>query len=219
MSFVRRVLQRFKPRSLQQLSSRSAYARWAKQYPPTPHNRLMEIEHDTMLHLLPDLTGKRVLDLACGTGRYGLVASEQGATSVIGIDDSVAMLRESPLKQCAVGSMTNIPLPDACMDVVLCGLAVGHSNQLGKIIEEIARVLERGGVALVSDFHPFQYLSGARRTFQTGVDVYEVEHYVHLYEAWQLACRDAGIQIDAVLEPTIPDQAMPVVIVYRLLKV
>ncbi len=215
---IRRLLSQMRRRNLQRLTSQSAYERWAKDYPPIAHNRLMEIEQLTMIDLMPELSGRCVLDLACGTGRYGLIAQQDNAQSVIGVDDSKAMLLESPLQQCIVGSMSQIPLSTETIDVVLCGLAVGHSPDLGSIIDEISRVLIHGGVALLSDFHPFQYLSGARRTFQSGREIYEVEHYVHLYQVWQSACQSAGLHIDAVVEPTIPNYNMPVVIVYRLVK-
>lgn len=178
----------------------------------------MEIEQEAMLGLMPNLKGKHVLDLACGTGRYGLIALEQDAQFVIGVDDSLAMLQHSKLDHGILGAMTLIPLSDHSIDVVLCGLAVGHSSDLGLILAEVARILTHGGVAVLSDFHPFQYLSGARRTFEGESGVYEVEHYVHLYEKWQTACREVGLRIDAISEPTIPNQEMPVVIVYRVVK-
>jgi len=215
---LNRIFRKLKRRTLQRLTSRDAYTQWANNYPPTPHNRLMEIEQETMLTYLPDLSGKYVLDLACGTGRYGLIAQEQGAISVIGVDDSEAMLLESPLTNCIAGSMDMIPLRDAYVDVVLCGLAVGHSPRLPDILIEISRVLVDGGYALISDFHPFQYLSGARRTFEGTDGVYEVEHYVHLYETWHSACQKSGLQITTIAEPKLLAQDMPVVIVYQLQK-
>jgi len=214
-----RLIQQFKQTSLRRLTSRDAYQKWAEDYPPTPHNRLMEIEQDAMLSLMPAVEGQRVLDLACGTGRYGLIAEDHGAQDVIGIDDSLAMLTKASLSNCIAGSMTQIPFADACVDIILCGLAVGHLPDLIMVLEEIARVLDKDGYALISDFHPFQYLSGARRTFQSGNEVYEVEHYPHLYQTWHEVCQTCGLRIDDIIEPPIPEQSMPVVIVYRLVKI
>ena len=215
---IRRIRQRLRNRVSSSLSSQDAYAKWSQTYPPTPHNLLMEIEQESMLSLISSLHNKRVLDLASGTGRYGLIAKEQGASIVLGVDNSIEMIEKSVLDRCLVGSMTQIPLADASIDVVLCGLAVGHYSDLDAVFREISRVLIRGGQAIISDFHPFQYLRGARRTFSLDNKVYEVEHYPHLYQTIQRASLEAGLAIDAVDEPTIGGDIMPVVLVYRLLK-
>lgn len=216
---IQRILNRIQRSSNHALDSRDAYEKWARDYPPTPHNLLMEIEQKAMLSLMPTLQGKRVLDLASGTGRYGLIAESQGAVDVIGVDDSIAMIRRSSLSTAIVGSMAQIPLADNSTDIVLCGLAVGHFSDLETIFSEIARILKIDGQAVVSDFHPFQYLRGARRTFTSDGIEYEVEHYPHLYETVCHAAKVVGLAIDAIREPTIEGQIMPVVMAYRLVKV
>ena len=215
---IKRIIQGLKPRSHHALDSRDAYAKWAEHYPPTPHNLLMEIEQQAMLSLIPSLKNKYVLDLASGTGRYGLIAESQGAEVVLGVDDSIDMIKRSALSTALVGSMAQIPLADGSLDVVLCGLAVGHYADLGGILSEISRVLKIGGQAVISDFHPFQYLRGARRTFKVDDKEYEVEHYPHLYQTLHQASESAGLVIEAVREPVIDGQIMPVVMVYRLIK-
>ncbi|MEO8611431.1 MAG: class I SAM-dependent methyltransferase [Chloroflexota bacterium] len=204
-------------RGLQTLNSLDAYAQWATTYPPHAHNVLMEAEQIAMTSLFPSMTGKVVLDLACGTGRYGLLAQESGAKTVLGLDNSPAMLLASPLSNRALATTEAVPLSDKSVDVILCGLALGHLPRLAPSIGEIARVLKPGGVALVSDFHPFIFLNGARRTF-TAPDgkTYAVEHYAHLYSAYQSAASDSGLHIEAVLEPC--RDAAPIVIVYKFIK-
>lgn len=214
---IRRLLRRLRTSIHQKLESQDAYAKWAENYPPTPHNLLMEIEQKTMLSLMPVLEGKRVLDLACGTGRYGLLAQSQMTQFILGIDDSFAMLKQSPLDS-TLGSMSAIPLQNESVDVVICGLAVGHYPQLDFVLSEISRVLVKGGEALISDFHPFQYLAGARRTFTQNNVVYEVEHYPHLYQTLHHAVQQNRLIIDAIQEPKVEGQDIPVVLVYRLKK-
>lgn len=216
---IRRIFNRIQRRAHHALDSRDAYEKWAEDYPPTPHNLLMEIEQNAMLSLIPSLKGQRVLDLASGTGRYGLIAESHGAVDVIGVDDSIAMIRRSSLSTAIVGSMTQIPLAADSIDVVLCGLAVGHFSDLEMIFCEVSRVLKMGGQAVVSDFHPFQYLRGARRTFTADGKEYEVEHYPHLYETVCHSAKVSGLAIDEVREPAIEGQMIPVVMVYRLIKV
>lgn len=44
------------------------------------------VERETIISGLPDLTGKKVLDVACGTGFYSRLFKRLGAESVLGID-------------------------------------------------------------------------------------------------------------------------------------
>jgi malonyl-CoA O-methyltransferase len=191
----------------------------------------MEAEEAAMKRLCPPLTQKVVLDLACGTGRYGLLAHEQGAAAVIGIDNSSAMLRANRLPYLCLSSTEALPLPSASVDVILCGLALGHLPQLEASINEIGRVLKAGGCALVSDFHPFIFLNGQQRTFTTADGhTYAVEHYAHLYNDYHHAGEQANLEIEDVLEPRLgvdrqvrfasngTKEGTPVIIAYRFRK-
>lgn len=213
------------------LSSLAAYERWADQYPPHAHNALMEAEEAAMKTLFPALVGKKVLDLACGSGRYGLIAAAEGASISIGLDNSVPMLRQNPMSLRTVSTTETIPLASNSIDVVLCGLALGHLPKLDASMSEMSRVLKPNGCALVSDFHPFIFLNGQQRTFTTADgESFAVEHYVHLYSDYHHAALEAGLKIDAVLEPRLGQThqvrfadantriGTPIIIAYRFLK-
>jgi 2-polyprenyl-3-methyl-5-hydroxy-6-metoxy-1,4-benzoquinol methylase len=49
------------------LNAREAYALWARDYAAEAHNAFMRIEQQAMLALLPDVAGKTVLDVGCGS--------------------------------------------------------------------------------------------------------------------------------------------------------
>ena len=53
------------------------------------------VEKPTMLSLLPDLQGKKLLDLGCGTGGHLQLYLENNAESVVGIDLSAKMLEQA----------------------------------------------------------------------------------------------------------------------------
>jgi len=72
-----------------------AYERWAPIYPPVAHNPLMRAEQQAMLERLPALAGRRVLDLACGSGRYSRLLLEAHAGRVVALDFCIPMLRQS----------------------------------------------------------------------------------------------------------------------------
>ena len=214
--------------SLRTLSSVSAYALWAESYPPHAHNLLMQTEEATMQAMMPSLDEQYVLDLACGSGRYSRIAIDSNAKQVIGVDNSFDMLnmgqdafKRHSRPQFVLGTTESISLKSNTVDVVLCGLALGHLPNLKPSLHEINRVLKQGGIALVSDFHPFLFLNGKQRTFTaSNGDVFAVEHYPHLYSDYTQAVHAVGLTIENVQEPQIDIDGVqvPAVIVYRLRK-
>lgn len=201
------------------LRSQDAYALWAKTYPPQAHNAFMQLEQTAMEQLMPPLRGCVVLDLACGTGRYGLLAQAHDAARVIGLDNSLAMLQAGSLSQTVMATLAALPFAPASIDVILCGLAVGHLPMLETLFLEIGRILKPNGTALLSDLHPFQALSGAQRTFVANGKQFVVEHYPHLYADYQRCADAADLRIDAVSEPDLPEKkGLPVVLALRLKK-
>ncbi len=218
------LLSRLRKSSFQSLPSQKAYAQWAKSYPAEAHNVLMQVEQAILLDLMPSLQGKRVLDLGCGTGRWGKLALSNGAAVVIGLDNSLPMLRAGVLENIAQAEMTNLPLASNSLDVIICGLASGHLTPIAmqRAILEMGRVLKSGGVALISDFHPFQAWQGGQRTF-TGDDgrTYAVEHYIHSYADYFDAGQAAGLTLDAVREPCHPKVQggkIPLILALRFVK-
>jgi malonyl-CoA O-methyltransferase len=203
----------------------SAYAQWAAAYAPEAHNPLMQLEEQAVRELLPPVVGRRLLDLACGSGRYlrQLAAGESG--QALGVDFSRPMLARAaslgrPLVQ---ADLLGLPLAAGSFDLIVCGLAVGHVADLTGCLSEMGRVLDRGGVLVYSDFHPFGALLGWKRTFRAANgDEYAARHHVHLYQAHQAACQAAGLNIDAVREPLIdidhPYRGYPAVLVIRAVK-
>jgi len=202
------------------LPPKEAYALWSAAYPPEAHNPLMEIEQEAMLRLMPPLAGRSVLDLACGTGRYGLIARQHGARFVVGADNSWAMLKAGKLRPSAEANMTYLPFASSTFDVILCGLAIGHlpQRQMQWAMGEMARVLCSGGEVLISDFHPFLYLLGQQRTFTApGGKTYAVEHYPYLASDYYRTIRDVGMAITAMdeVKANRKGQVIPAVFVVR----
>ncbi|HVO71472.1 MAG TPA: class I SAM-dependent methyltransferase [Aggregatilineaceae bacterium] len=185
------------------LPSAEAFALWAESYPPYAHNTFMTIEQDAMAALIPPLQGQTVLDLACGSGRYAQIALKAGAGAVIGADSSPAMLRQAAGFPHLQADMTSLPFAPSAFDMILCGLATGHlpPEAMRTAVAEMARVLRPGGRLVFSDFHPFVYLSGRRRTFTTANgQTYAVQHYPHLIADYFEATRAADLRIAAIRE-------------------
>jgi malonyl-CoA O-methyltransferase len=217
-----------------------AYALWAASYPAHAHNPVMQAEERAMLGLMPDtLRGEAVLDVGCGSGRYMLHALRRGAARVIGVDLSPQMLARAGAELAALqaaadidlvqGSLAALPVPDARANLTLCGLVVGHLDNLQQALSELCRVTRPGGTLLCSDVHPIGHALGWLRDFKSGDRHYAVQHTQHLYSHWHAACAALGLRIEQVLEPMldpadIPAEArfdrtaleVPVALVFRL---
>jgi len=170
----------------------------------------MQAEQAAVFDLLPaaQVRGRRALDLACGAGRYLNWLQAAGAAPALGLDFSAAMLARARQGGHAVAQadMRALPLAAAALDVVLCGLAVGHLPSLRPALAEFARVLRPGGVAVYSDFHPCGDLLGWKRVFEAGRRQYSVRHHRHLYADHVAACAAAGLQIEELREPFAQDE-------------
>ena len=51
------------------------------------------IESFTLMNLVGDLTGKTVVDLACGEGFYTRMIKQKGSTTALGVDLSEGMIQ------------------------------------------------------------------------------------------------------------------------------
>lgn len=102
--------------------------------------------------------GGRVLDLGCGTGRLGRLASRRAC--VTGIDLSDRMLararRDAGGRMRLVqGSAFRLPFRDAAFDAVVSGFLLRNLDDLSAAFAEMARVVRPGGtVALVDATEP-----------------------------------------------------------------
>ncbi|HEV2174747.1 MAG TPA: class I SAM-dependent methyltransferase, partial [Nitrospira sp.] len=99
------------------------------------------------------VSGKRVLDIACGEG-YGSAAIQRaGAAHVIGVDISEAACAHAADKygiDARVGSAEQIPLPDSSVDVVVSFETIEHVPAPGRFLDECARVLAPVGRLIIS---------------------------------------------------------------------
>ncbi len=182
-------------------STLQAYERWAKAYPPEAHNPLMRAEQQSMLDIWPEVAGGRVLDLACGSGRYSRLLLGANAAHVVALDFCVPMLRQVADAQRICASMMHLPFKAATFDCVICGLALGHATDVRAWMTEVARVLRTGGCLLYSDFHPRAVRAGMTRSFKDEqAATWTVPHQVHELSYQQEAVAAAGMRIETLRE-------------------
>ncbi|HYE85957.1 MAG TPA: class I SAM-dependent methyltransferase [Vicinamibacterales bacterium] len=199
----------------ERLSPQAAYAIWAPSYPPRPHNRMMEIEQQAVLGLLPDVAGLRVLDAGCGSGRYLHELTVRGAEA-FGIDLSSAMLTRARaiMPRVARADVCALPIQAMSLDLVVCALALGDTSDLELALAEIARVLRPGGAVIYSVVHPVGEAAGWSRSFDAGGRQVAIDGHWHSADRHRHACQAAGLAIESWHEPE-DTTGQPVVLVIR----
>ncbi|PSL43850.1 methyltransferase family protein [Chitinophaga niastensis] len=110
--------------------------------------------------MLPDLQGKKVLDLGCGFGWHCRYAREQGALSVVGVDISENMLaraRESA-HDAAIEyrreAIEDIDFAEGAFDVVISSLALHYVEHFDIVCNKVNHCLVAGGAFVLSVEHP-----------------------------------------------------------------
>jgi SAM-dependent methyltransferase len=164
------------------------------------------------LDLLGDVSGKLVLDAACGPGLYAAELIRRGAR-VIGFDQSPRMVQISA-ERCRPGEFRVHDLndrldwlPDASADLVLCALAFGYVDNRVAALRELRRVLRPGGALVLSRAHPVSYWQRYGGSYFDVRVVEEVTQDVAVRfwkEPLEAVCADfaeAGFLIERLVEP------------------
>lgn len=117
-------------------------------------------EWPNFYEMLPDLRGKRVLDLGCGNGGECQEFHRMGASYVLGIDISRNMieLAEAKNKQDGIAfrqmDMECLSELDEIFDVVTSSLAIHYVADFSKLAENVFSILDENGIFLFSQEHP-----------------------------------------------------------------
>jgi ubiquinone/menaquinone biosynthesis C-methylase UbiE len=155
------------------------YERWAPIYDQSP-NPLLNREERYLLPLLLNMHKQRILDLACGTGRWLERLSSQGIEPGVGIDCSAAMLRVARRKEAITGRVArgicgSLPFRTAAFDLAICSFAAGHIQDLDSMVNELARVTKPSADVFVSDLHAGAYDRGWRVGFRDANTAVQIE--------------------------------------------
>lgn len=117
-------------------------------------------EWSTILSILPDLQGKKVVDLGCGYGWFCRSAREQGAAQVLGMDLSEKMLgkakemTEDPAIEYRQQDLEALQLPAASFDLIYSSLTLHYIENLGKLFATVYQALVNGGEFIFTAEHP-----------------------------------------------------------------
>ncbi len=108
---------------------------------------------ESELHALPDVAGKDVVELGCGTAYFGAWLKRDGAARVVGVDVTPAQLETARRLDAQFGyglelieaNAEAVPLPDASFDLVHSEYGASIWCDPYKWIPEAARLLRPGG--------------------------------------------------------------------------
>lgn len=178
--------------------------------------------------LFPELSGKVVLDLGCGYGWHCKYAAQQGAASVLGIDQSERMIAEARKRNAVAGvtyricDLLDYDYPADTYDLVISNLVLHYVADLDDIYCKVFQTLMPGGVFLFNIEHPVftagvnqrfsadgtwpvtnYYYPGERKTDFLGHSVTKQHHTLTQILMGQIR---AGFRIEAVEEAMPPKQ-------------
>ncbi len=184
-------------------------------------------EWHQMKTLIPDLTGKKVLDLGCGYGWHCKYAADNGAVQILGIDISKKMLAEAEKRNSAPGiqyrlcGIEEYEYPEKQWDFVISNLALHYIEDIQSVFENVHRTLAVNGEFVFNIEHP-TFTAGINQSWITNesgnalywpVDDYyypgkrvtdflgcETIKYHHTVEQILMGLINNGFELSAVLE-------------------
>jgi ubiquinone/menaquinone biosynthesis C-methylase UbiE len=126
-------------------------------FPSTIDPRIYHVQ--LLLEWFGDLSGRRVLDVGSGKGRFARVLKERhSGASVCAFDLAEAMLRCVPAGIAACGgSMTALPFGSGVFDCAYATESLEHAVDIETAVAEMCRVVKPGGRIAIIDKNAEQW--------------------------------------------------------------
>jgi arsenite methyltransferase len=103
-------------------------------------------------------SGRRVVDIACGSGTTALLLARELGCEVVGVDLGARAIEQAvdaagPAERVrfVVGDAEELPFPDAVFDVALSECSLCTFPDKRRAIAEMARVVQPGGTIAIAD--------------------------------------------------------------------
>jgi cytosine/adenosine deaminase-related metal-dependent hydrolase/ubiquinone/menaquinone biosynthesis C-methylase UbiE len=183
------------------------FARWAAEYDRSP-NPMLSLEERFLTPLLPELCGKDVVDVGCGTGRWLERIARSAPRSLTGIDVSPEMLGHAREKlgraaTLAVGDATSLPTASSSADVVLASFVASYVADLDQFVAELQRIARKGAHIYITDVHPETAVAcNWKRSFRYGEQGVELTSFARPMEQVISCFERAGFRTACLLEPS-----------------
>ncbi|MEU4604892.1 class I SAM-dependent methyltransferase [Kribbella sp. NPDC023972] len=179
-------------------------------------------DRPAMLELAGDVSGLRVVDLGCGAGHYAAELLERGATGVVGVEGSEALLSAARER---LGDSVELHqhdleqplsfLPDGSFDLAVMALVYHLIHGREQLLAEVRRVLRPGGILLVSTTHPaadWSWFGGSYFDEERVEAQWQGSRFTHTY--WRMTLETflgellgAGFTLERLVEPRATEDA------------
>ena len=195
------------------------------------HDSYWRFHRAQFLQLLPP-PGRRTLDIGCGEGRLTRDLKALGH-DIVGIDTSPSLVAAArklePWMDIRLADATALPFENASVDLAVAFMSLHDIDEMSAAVREVARVLESGGRFCLAIVHPinsagrfetsaadasFVIKGDYLATFATS-DAVERDglsmtfHSEHRpIETYFRALEEAGLVVEALREPKVPDDAV-----------
>ncbi|MGD0831284.1 MAG: class I SAM-dependent methyltransferase [Terracidiphilus sp.] len=187
-----------------------AYQLWAPIYDATP-NPLFTLEERHLAPLLLPTPQSDVVDLGCGTGRWLKRISALRPRSLIGVDNSPAMLEWASSTHCVNARLvpadcSNTQLATTSADLILASFLLSYVKDLRKFARETARISRPGSLVVFSDVHPATTRYGWKRTFRSAQQLIEIKSYKYRIHDLHEAMKASEFEIESSCEYCFGDE-------------
>lgn len=124
--------------------------------PDQDRGRLIEVEHVARYRWAAQAAaGRTVLDAGCGTAYGTALLADAGAAEVVGVDIAESVLdamapHMPPTVSLEAGDLRQLTYADDRFDLIVCFEVIEHFEKPLVVLDELVRVLARGGLLLIS---------------------------------------------------------------------
>lgn len=151
--------------------------------------------------------GVEMIDLGCGRGLETAISYKDHTRWSFGLDTSEAVLQNQTVHQPLVGSVYDIPLRDACVDLAVSQELLEHVEFPERMFQEASRILRPAGIfavmtpnlwypsTILSALTPYRFHRFANRTLHgiDAADVFPTRYRANTLRRLRSLSRQAGL--------------------------
>jgi SAM-dependent methyltransferase len=149
--------------------SYETYARkWSNKKHSGKHYAHDWLEKPAMRELLPDLSGKKVLCIGCGSGEECEEFIKLGASQVVGLDNSKGLIEQAkymhPDVEFVCQDAQQLSFSDQSFDFIYSSLTLHYLKNWPEFFQRLSHILIPNGMFLFSTHHPVKWGAQTERS-------------------------------------------------------